>query len=409
MIRQFIFTAASIFSCATLYAQGLTLDELISTAYQQNPNLEIEQENVNQQLLSKETADKRRWPSLSLSGSTTNTAWDQTGSAAISLSQAIYQGGSIGIQQTIAQLNLQKSQIAMERKKQSLRKDVELAYIDLLQAIALREEDEKSLTQLQEQARISKILYSEGDVWKNDALQADVSIAQGETQLIAANNRILRAQSALNILLNFELDKNIQLNGALLWHEHQWTWEKIQDAIQTQHPDILTAKINEEISSLGIRSQKSKKMPNVNFSSSVSRSENFSSDVDGSNNLSLSLSANWTFWDAGNTNRNISTARLDKKKKSIELYNKRQQVLKQAQLSWLSLQEAAAQVKVLKQAIGIAKENYRVNTVRYQEKLGTANDLLTAQTLLSKSKKDWLSALASYSKALYTLKFNIGQ
>ena len=77
-------------------------------------------------------------------------------------------------------------------------------------------------------------------------------------------------------------------------------------------------------------------------------------------------------------------------------------------LSWLNFREAQNQISVLQQAIEIANENYRVNTVRYQEKLGTANDLLTAQTLLSKSKKDWISALARYLKSVYTLQYNLG-
>ena len=65
-------------------------------------------------------------------------------------------------------------------------------------------------------------------------------------------------------------------------------------------------------------------------------------------------------------------------------------------------------MEVLQQALENAKENYRVNQVRYQEQLGSANDLLSAQDMLSSSRKDWLSALAQLSKARYSLQYELG-
>ena len=383
------------------------LEQLIDIALKQNLSIQIEQENVRQKEFSKIDNDRLRWPNLSLSGSTTNDLSDQTGSVSVNLNQPLYQGGAIHAKQEIADIELKKSNLNYIRKKQTLIKDIQLAYIDLLEAIELEKQESLSLIQLREQARISKVLYSEGDVWKNDVLQADVSIAQGETQVIAAKNKVLLRKSALNILLNFDLNKRLEVEGELAWQDHQWTWGNITENIESSHPELHVAKLNEDVAKLGISNQKSKNLPTVNLSSSLAHSEYFTSDVEASNNMNITLSASWRFWDAGNTNRDISGSRIEKKKKSMELYNKRQSLLQQAQQSWLNFIEAKSQVKVLKQAIGIAEENYRVNTVRYQEKLGTANDLLTAQTLLSKSRKDWVSALARYLKAAYTLKFNL--
>jgi len=403
--RLLILTSISLHSFA---AESYNLEQLINIALTQNLSLKIEQEAITQTELAKIDSDRLRWPSLSMNGSTTNDLENQSGSLSINLNQPIYQGGSISVKQQQADLELQKTNIGLNRKRQSLKKDVQLAYIDILESLALEKEERLSLEQIKEQARIANVLYSEGDVWKNDVLQANVSIAQGEAQVIAATNSVLLKKSALNILLNFNLSDELNIDGNLEWHDYQWTWDKIEEHINSIHPELSIAKINEDIASLSIKNQSASKLPTVNLSSSIVHSEYFTSNISSSNDMTISLSANWQLWDAGNINRNISNARIEKKKKSIELFNTRQIVLQQAQQSWLKFSEAKNQVSILKQAIEIAIENYRVNTVRYQEKLGTANDLLTAQTLLSKSKKDWISALARYLKSVYTLQYNLG-
>lgn len=403
--RLLILTSIPLHSFA---AESYNLDQLVDVALNQNLSLKIEQEAITQTELAKIDSDRLRWPSLSMNGSTTNDLENQSGSLSINLNQPIYQGGSISVKQKQANLELRKTNINLNRKRQSLKKDVQLAYIDILESLALEKEEKLSLTQLKEQARIANVMYSEGDVWKNDVLQANVSIAQGEAKVIAANNSVLLKKSALNILLNFDLSNEINIEGKLEWREYHWTWDKIKAHINSSHPELNIAKINENIADLSIKNQRSSKRPTLNMSSSVVHNEYFTSNIASSNDMTISLSASWQLWDAGNINRNISNARVEKKKKSIELFNTRQIVLQQAQQSWLKFKEAENQVSVLKQAIDIALENYRVNTVRYQEKLGTANDLLTAQTLLSKSKKDWISALARYLKSVYTLQYNLG-
>jgi len=41
-----------------------------------------------------------------------------------------------------------------------------------------------------------------------------------------------------------------------------------------------------------------------------------------------------------------------------------------------------------------AEENFRINTERYREQVGTATDVIDAQTLLTKSRSDHANALS---------------
>jgi outer membrane protein len=48
-------------------------------------------------------------------------------------------------------------------------------------------------------------------------------------------------------------------------------------------------------------------------------------------------------------------------------------------------------------AIEQAEENFRINQERYREQLATSTDVIDAQTLLTKAKSDYATALGDYN------------
>jgi outer membrane protein TolC len=77
----------------------------------------------------------------------------------------------------------------------------------------------------------------------------------------------------------------------------------------------------------------------------------------------------------------------------------------------LELQQAANDVQVAReriavteQAIAQSEENLRINRDRYQEQVGTATEVLDAQTLLTQTKADYFSALYDFQVASARLK-----
>jgi outer membrane protein len=61
--------------------------------------------------------------------------------------------------------------------------------------------------------------------------------------------------------------------------------------------------------------------------------------------------------------------------------------------AFLLLQEAERQLEVTKKAIEQAEENFRINTERYREQVGTSTEVIDAQTLLTKTRADHFNAL----------------
>jgi outer membrane protein len=61
------------------------------------------------------------------------------------------------------------------------------------------------------------------------------------------------------------------------------------------------------------------------------------------------------------------------------------------------LREAESQIAVSQKLIDQAEENFRISEERYKERVGTATEVLDAQTLLTRAKSEYANALGDYN------------
>jgi outer membrane protein TolC len=70
---------------------------------------------------------------------------------------------------------------------------------------------------------------------------------------------------------------------------------------------------------------------------------------------------------------------------------------------------ASERISVTETAIKQSQENLRINTDRYQAQVGTATEVIDAQTLLSQARSDYYQALFDYQVALARVKRAAGE
>ncbi len=107
--------------------------------------------------------------------------------------------------------------------------------------------------------------------------------------------------------------------------------------------------------------------------------------------------ANWNFWEWGKTKNRVEAGQSRENQAADFLANIRDQITLEVKNAFLLLHEAEKQVQVAKKAIEQAEENFRINTERYREQVGTSTDVIDAQTLLTKAKSDRHNALGDFS------------
>jgi len=396
----------------TPFSNAMNINQVLDYALENNPAILIAREQLQSQIYSEESAHKNQWPVVSANSSIKQShsrIVDKTvkSSVGLSLSLPLYKGGSLGTERDTSTDQRLIAEFQMLRAEQSLIKDVKHAFIDIINAKKIHQEEKLSVERLKEHARISRIFFSEAQVWRNDVLQADVSVAQGEKQLITASNDVSRKKAVLNELLGRPIDGDLNVNGLLRWYDFKIPGSKASELLMDDHPDLQQALLNQKVASLAVETKKASDRPQLDFSMNYNAarettfSEQFSRDVSGTLNVS------WQLYNGGRTTKDIAAARSQYLKSGYELYTTRQQLTLSIKNALLELHESAAQVHVLKKALDSAEENYRVNTFRYQEQLGTAGDLLDSQDLLSQSRKDTINARARYLKSIESLHYEM--
>ena len=103
--------------------------------------------------------------------------------------------------------------------------------------------------------------------------------------------------------------------------------------------------------------------------------------------------ANWTFWEWGKTKNRVDAGLSRENQAADILANIKDQITLEVKNAWLLLREAEKQIQVARQAIEQAEANFRINTERYREQVGTSTDVIDSQTLLTKARSDYFNAL----------------
>jgi outer membrane protein TolC len=388
----------------------LSLSQCIKIAHQDNPELLSYRETLIAYQHKEKSLFKDMLPDVSLSWSGKEVYDDHTDaySTKASINQTVFNGKRDYTSWKIAQLQTRHAALEMIRQYQSVTYRVKKAWYNLLKTQELLDETIQSLERLRQHASNAKHFFEEGWIWRTDVLEAQVEVARGEQAKIVAENNFARAKATLNVLMHRDVNAPLIVNDKLTWQPHNWTYEHARTESMKSRPDLIQAQIDLTKSQAALIVEQAGYYPIVSANASWAKSDQYMDLHTGRENLSAQLSASWTIWEWGKTNASVAAAQATIRRNLLLIQKIEDQLMLEIQESWLSVQESDKKVKVLKQALAQGEENFRVNIIRYRERLGTAKDVLDAQDLLTSTRKDYISALAEYLGALANLDFAIG-
>lgn len=396
-----------------------TLDEVLEKAFVQNLDYQIALEQLQQAQNNEQASFAGLLPNLNLASSRneelSNNRDDQSNSSVndasystqLQLSQVLYDP-VVMASWKISELRTLDSELSYLRTRQQLVFNVKRVWFQLVTDQALASEAEAALLRLKQHRANAQHLYANGNIWRNDLLQADVRVARGEQALLVAQNTAKRTLTDLNILLNqnilVEIVPQQDLSDVSFDIELS---QSLQTAIaerpdlQQQDLAVAIAKQNKKAAHSGYLPKVSARITHSNLADNVRLS-------DADRNTQFSINMNWTLWDNFSTRNQNRNAVHD-----IEIARKtyqriKEQLQQETHTAWLALQEAKQNIQVLEKAVKQAEENFRVSGIRYKEQLSTANDVLDAQDLLTSTKNDLLGALGAYFIARSQLDLAMG-
>jgi len=319
---------------------------------------------------------------------------------AVEAKQPLFAGGGIMANYEASKIGHDISRMDEAVAVQDIIQEVKVSFFNILKAEKLLGVARQSLEQLQAHRHVAQNFFDVGLIPRNELLQSEVQVANGEQSLIRTENGVELAKSKFNTVLRRNINDPVQVEDILTYRPYDLHIEDCFKAAMENRPEIKSQALKVDQAKSLVKLAKSDFYPTV---SAVGHYERVG-DTPGVSGTAFKDTeswyvmgvASWTFWEWGKTKNRVDASR-SKENQSVDLLNNtRDQITLEVKNAYLLMRESEKQVMVTKKAIEQAQENFRINQERYREQVATSTDVLDAQTLLTRAKSDSANALSEY-------------
>jgi outer membrane protein len=319
---------------------------------------------------------------------------------AVEAKQPLFAGGGIMANYEASKIGHDISRMDEAAAIQDIIQEVKVSFFNILKAEKLLGVARQSLEQLQAHRHVAQNFFDVGLIPRNDLLQSEVQVANGEQSLIRAENGVELAKSKFNTVLRRNINDPVQVEDILTYRPYELKFDDCLQAALENRPEIKSQALKVDQAKSLVKLARSDFYPTV---SAVGHYERVG-DRPGVSGTAFKDAeswyvmgvANWTFWEWGKTKNRVDASR-SRENQSVDLLNNtRDQITLEVKNAYLLMRESEKQVMVTKKVIEQAEENFRINQERYREQVATSTDVLDAQTLLTRAKSDYANALSEY-------------
>jgi len=277
--------ALGVVTCVALAApaaQGESLPEALTKAYQTNPQLNAERarqratdENVPQalsgyrpQIVAGLSAGLQAVRNL-LPDNTIQSATLRPWTVGVTVTQTLFDGFKTANSVRVAELQVQSGREALRNVGQGVLLDAVTVYTNVLANQSLVEAQRANVAFLQETLDITRKRLNAGDVTPTDTAQAEARLNRGRADLNAAEVNLAVSQATYSQVIG---NAPTQLRPAetvdrLLPRSR----EDATGLAFRQHPTVMAASFDVDVASTSIRVAESSLMPRIELQGSVSR------------------------------------------------------------------------------------------------------------------------------------------
>lgn len=315
--------------------------------------------------------------------------------------QPLFAGGGILANYEASRLAAEIARLEEVVTVQDIVQEVKVSYFNILKAAKLLTVAIQSVEQRKAHRDMAQGFFDAGIIPRNDLLYAEVELANGRQLLVRAENTVEMAKAKFNTILRRTIDSPVEIEDILKERPLETPLAACIAAALENRPEIRAYMLRVEQARSQVKLSKSEYYPSVSLVGNYAKYGD-TADVSGSpykaqENWYVLAIANWNFWEWGKTKHRVDAGISRENRAADILTNIRDQITLEVKNAYLLLREAEAQIQVTKKAIEQADENFRINTERYREQVGTSTDVIDAQTLLTKARADHFNALGDFS------------
>ena len=278
-------------------------------------------------------------------------------------------------------------------------------YFKTLRAQKMVEVAKQNVFDLKEHLRIAQDQYQFGIVTFNDVLQAKVSLADAEQNLIVAETDFINIRSELNKVLMLPVtaptvlkDEKVDLKA--------WALGEATDVALKRRADLKASQERIRQQEKTVVEARAQYFPKFGVQAGHFYQVNNSTLHD--TQWSVIFAMNWNIFSGLDTKAAVSQAKLKVQQLEEQHKDMNEQVQLDVQTAYLKIKETVDRIRTTETAVTQGEENLRLNEERYKESVGTATDVIDADTLLTRTRVNYWTAVYDHQMAKAQMLWAIG-
>lgn len=324
----------------------------------------------------------------------------------LSATQTIYDFGRTAARQKKATLIREATASDYTALEKNVFLQVIETYYGILEAQKGLKAADDEVIQRVEHLRIAKNLFEQGVVTRNDLLQAEVKLADSRQKKLVAANQLENRWLLLNYLtgrpsiFRADIDESTASSPPL-------SEEGTEAKALSNRPEITAMTKTVAAAQTDIDESRSNFYPELFAKIGVDYVEN--DKVREQAIYSATFGLRFNIFDGFVTTAKHRQAYETLGRSKDSLISLQEQIRLELRTAINDARVAAERIKTVEAAIRQGEENLRINRDRYQEQVGTATDVIDAQTLLTQIKTDYYRAVFDYQVATARVRKAMGE
>ena len=323
----------------------------------------------------------------------------------LGITQTLYDFGRTAARSARAEKTRDATRFAYQSQKEDLFLRTVISYFRILQTQKLLQTANDEVTQMTDHLRVARNLFEQGVVTRNDLLQAEVRLSSSKQRLLDVSNRLENAWLALNNLI----DEPAEYRNDLV-EETKFDLNGLEMPIRNvvaKRSEIQTQRKLLEASESEVKETRSGYYPELFTKLGLDYVENSKVTEQAIMYATVGLKVN--LFDGLATTSRYRQAVKNRARADEQLHQLELDLALEYRTAINDAKVAKEQIAVTETSIKQGEENLRINKDRYQEQVGTATDVIDAQTLLTQVRTDHYQAIFDYEVALARVKRAMGE
>ena len=412
----FIFFSGNVFSAP--------LSEALLQAYNENPVLNAERENIQVSLEEVKISKSQFLPSVTLSGSksqeNTEKQTDSSGAnsaftdvnpktQSIDIEQKLFQGfaGTASLEKSKIGLTLAQAKL-LKTEQEILYQAIE-AYTGLIFAEEKLKINQDNVNLLERQVETDQARLERGQITLSDLSQSESSLAGAQAKFLQAQNETVTAK------LNYEkiigpiadtnsLDKESDLNFALP--------VSLNEAIEISkkdNPNLIISRLEYEQSEKDMIIARSDLSPSASLSFNSSKSDDVSSTIGERDKEILKATISWPIFNGGKNYASLNKSKNLKNRKKLLLDNALKSNDTNVASAWSNFQVSKSLLNSVTSQVKAAEIANEGITVEYESGLGRSTlDVIQSNSILLNAKISLADSERNYLLSQFKLLQSVG-